>query len=186
MNLLLKIILIVIIILIIVGILFLLKKISMVKENSAKYQKLEKLNDNFDFIKNCKKVIKITHYVTKKEEISKLNIDDVLKELFLDNTNNALINFENVYKNENNFSSYEKKYKAIKDKTSSDLIKITNLSDRNFKFIENKLFKSSKANPTIKTKIKLSIKFDGLKGEHEYKKEKTFNYSDLISIYENK
>lgn len=175
-----------IIIALIVALILLLKKISLVKENSVKFQKLEKLNDNFEFIKNCKKSIKVTNFVTKKEEISKLDIDEVMENLFFDNTNNILVNFESIFKNEEDYLVYDKKYSNIKDKTGKDFIKLTNLSDSNFKFIENKLFKMYKQKPILKTKIKLSIKFDGLDGNHEYKKSKTYSYNDIKKIYSSK
>lgn len=184
MNNLVIVLIVLIFLLIAIGIYWFLKKISLVKENSVKVQKLFKLNGNFKFVKNCKKGICIIYYVTKKEEISKMNIDEVLKDLFWDNTNNVLVNFESIYKNDESNVSYEKKYNAIKDKTGKDFIKLTNLSDKNFKIIENKLFKMYKLKPIVKTKIKLIVKFDGLKDEHQYKKSKLFTYNDLLSVYE--
>lgn len=183
MNNLIIVLVVVIFLLIVVGLLFLLKKISLVKENSVKVLKVIKLNNNFNFVKNCKKRILIYHYVTKKEEISKIEIENVLKELFFDNTNNVLVNFENVLKNEEEYVSYEKKYYNIKDKTGRDFVKLTNLSEKNFKFIEAKLFKMYKEKPIVKTKIKLIVKFDGLKDEHTYKKDKVFNFEELKTIY---
>ncbi len=163
-----------------------LKKVALVKENSVKYQKLVKLNQSFEFIKNVKKTIEVTNFVTKKEEISKIDIDLVMKNLFFDNTNNTLVNFESVLRNETEYEKYLKKYNAINDKTGPDFIKLTNLSDNNFTFLENRLFKMHKLSPLVKTKVKLTIKFDGLKGESEYKKDKTYRYEDLKNLYNEK
>lgn len=174
----------IIIILIVLSVIVLRKKISLMNENSVKLKKLDKLNKSFEYTKKAQNFIKITHFVTKKEELSKINIDEVLSDLFLDNVSNSLINFKNIYQNDKNYVVYEKKYSDITDKTKEDIIKLTNLSPKMFVFLEKRLFNIRKIKPIIKTKIKLTIKYDGLNGENEYKKEKTFSYKELINIYE--
>lgn len=172
-----------VIVVILILVIVLLKKISLIRENSEALQRLAKINSDANFFGNVKKKILLTHYALEKENLSKLDIDAVLKELFLDNASNSFLNFELVYKNELEFNSYEKKYNVIKIKHNPDLIKLTNTSEGVFKFLEKRLLKMGKLKPVIKTKIKLLVKYDGLNGENKYKKDKTYSYNDLAELY---
>lgn len=162
------------------------KKVNLVSTNSEKLEKLAKLNESIKFNYNIKKKITIFNYVTNKNEFSKAELDEIMKEEFLDNTSNSLVNFELVNKNANNYESYIKKYKNITNKTSSDIIKITNLSEKLFYLIEKNLFKKRQAKPIVKTKINLVVKFDNLKEKNNYKKKKVYNFDDLRGIYDKK
>lgn len=167
----------------VVFIFILFKKISLVKENSVRVQKLLKLNKKSEFNKKCKLHSNITHYVKKKEEVATLDIIEVFSEIFLSNFNNVLINFENVYNNEINYAIYKKKFLSINDTTGKDFVRLTKLNNFLFKKIENFLFRILKIKPVVNTKIKLTIRYDGMKEKNTYKNTKVFTYDEIRKIY---
>ncbi|MFI3260414.1 MAG: hypothetical protein R3Y13_01720 [bacterium] len=159
------------------------KKVSLVKENSAKLRRLDELNRSFDYSKKVKKNLNIIHYVTDKETLTNMNTDEIFKDLFLSNLNNSLMNFESVKKNEEDYFLYECKYNNLEEKTQNEIIKLTGLSKGMFNFLEKKIYKSRKKVPTVSTKITFNVKYDSLKGENKYKVKKVYTYLDLCDIY---
>lgn len=186
MQVIIYIIIVIVLVLVILGLFMVKNKINLVSENSERLLKLSKLNESYKFNNNVKSKISITNYVTNKIEFSKVDLDELLKNEFFENSNNSFVNFESVYKNSYNYEEYNKKYKAIKNKTSSDVISITNLSEKMFYLIEKKLFKKRKVNPIVKTKINFVVKFDSLKEKNKYIKDKTYKFDELIFFYDSR
>ncbi len=175
--------LIVLIIVILVVLVRLKKLASLVKENSAKYIKLRKLNEEFKFHKNVKKEIDINHFAVSKTDLSKLILNELLVEMFRDNTNNIDLNMKYVLENEKKYNNYLNRYNAIDDKTTLEIISVTNMKPKTFEFLENRLFKMAKLNPIVKTKVNIIAKFDTPKGENKYQKKKTYSFGELKDYY---
>ena len=176
----------ILVIVILIGGLYLLircnKIISLVRENSNKLIKLDELNKRYEFEKSVKKNITIIKYVKNKEELASINLDVVLNEEFLENTNNISVNYDLVAKNDKMYVKYLNEYNSITDVTSVDIIKITNLSEGLFKIFEHNLFKFGKKKPLVKTSVKIIAKYDGQSGENKYKQVKLFKYDYLNNL----
>ncbi len=162
------------------------KTISLVKENSAKYIKLDKLNKISKFNENVRKKINIDYFVKSKTELSQINFDELIINLLQDNVNNSYLNLKATMENEKKYDSYLKKYNAIDDVTEAEIIAVTNIKLKTFNALENRLFKKNKIKPVVNTKVIVTAKFDTPKGENKYQKERVFKYDDLKNYYNKK
>ncbi len=159
------------------------KSISLVKENSAKCIKLDKLNKTYKFNENVKRKIEIEYFVKTKTELSTINFDKLINDFLSDNTNNLFLNIKGAIENEKKYDEYLKKYNAIDDVTEVELVAVTNMKLKTFLYLENKVFKAEKEKPVVDTKLNVVAKFDTPKGENKYQKDKMYKFDELKKFY---
>ncbi len=159
--------------------------VSVVKYSSKKYNKLLKMNDNYNFYDNLNEEYYFNEQLDSKRKFDRFDYSSFFQETIekhLDYYKNLIYM---VDKNKILFEQYNNEISMLSESMSKDDVLKLKVPYKIYNRVEEKLFNKTKLRPVVDPLFKIQIEYTSPKGRNHYETGRIYYYKALIKHYNN-